>query len=39
MGENEDFGGGNWIEPFLDPTPDGGEESRGTEDLCAKSAL
>ena len=33
--ENEDFGGGDGIEPFLDPAPDGREEGWCTNDLRA----
>ncbi len=33
MRKDEDFGSCDWIEPFLDPAPDDGEERRGTENL------
>ena len=33
MGEDEDLGGGDGVEPFLDPAPDGGEEGGGADDL------
>jgi hypothetical protein len=32
-GEDEDFGGRDWIKPFLDPAPDSWEESWGADDL------
>lgn len=31
--EDEDLGYGDWVEPPLDPAPDGREEGRGTDDL------
>ena len=33
MGEDEDFGGRDRVEPFLDPAPDRGKEGRSAEDL------
>ena len=32
-GENEDFGGGDGIEPAFYPAPDGGEEGGSADDL------
>jgi len=26
VSQDEDFGGGDWVEPFLDPSPYGGKE-------------
>ena len=31
--QDEDFGGGNRVEPFLDPAPNGWEERRSANDL------
>ena len=36
--QDEDFGGGNRVEPFLDPSPNGWEESRSANDLGRLSA-
>lgn len=33
LAENKDLGDSDWIEPSLDPAPDGGEEGRSTDDL------
>ena len=32
-GQDEDLGDGDGIKPALDPTPDGGKEARGTDNL------
>ena len=37
--EDEDFGGGDRVEPAFDPAPDGGEEGWGADDLGIKSVL
>lgn len=36
-GEDEDLGDGDGVEPALDPTPDGSEETRSANDLCRKA--
>lgn len=36
--QDEDFGGGNRVEPFLDPAPNGWEERRSADDLGRQSA-
>ena len=36
--QDEDFGGGDRVEPLLDPAPDGGEERRSANDLARLSA-
>ena len=33
MAENEDLGGSDWVEPFLDPSPYGWKECGGANDL------
>lgn len=33
LGENEDFGGGDGVEPAFDPAPDCGEEDGGADYL------
>ena len=33
VGQDKDFGGGNRVEPFLDPAPNGGKERRSANDL------
>ena len=39
MREDEDFGGGDRVEPFLDPAPDGRKERGGPNDLGLSSVL
>ena len=36
--KDENLGGCDWVEPFLDPAPDCGEERRRADDLKALSA-
>jgi len=36
VAQNEDFGGSDGIEPFLNPAPNGREERRCTNDLCSQ---
>ncbi len=38
MREDEDLGGSDWVEPVLDPAPEGGEEGGGATDLRKISA-
>lgn len=37
--ENEDLGGGDRVEPFLNPTPDSREERGRTDDLVFPLAI
>jgi hypothetical protein len=37
MGEDEDFGRGDGIKPFLNPAPNRREEGRGANDLNSLS--